>query len=190
MTDQRYHIQDISGKQIAVYVRHDKRLKKHSRWEWQGDGSILLRIPYRFPKRQIGSLLDQIAIQLLSQNKMAERRTDAELQLRAEQINRKCFAGKIQWRAIRWVGNMEKRLGSCTNGGPTDGHIRISDKIKTWPDWVVDYVIAHELVHRMHSNHSQEFWDTLVQGYPRSERARGFIQGVGFIEGTAFEEGE
>jgi predicted metal-dependent hydrolase len=81
---------------------------------------------------------------------------------------------------------MEKRLGSCTNGGPTDGHIRISDKIKNWPDWVVDYVIAHELVHRAHSNHSKEFWYMLTAGYPLTERARGFIKGVGFTEGTDY----
>ena len=119
---------------------------------------------------------------------MAEKRTDAELQLRAEAINKRYFKSKIQWHAIRWVGNMEKRLGSCTNGGPTDGHIRISDKIKNWPQWVIDYVIAHELVHRLHSDHSKDFWATLTEGYPKTERARGFIEGIGFAEGQSYED--
>ncbi|MGW8249896.1 MAG: M48 metallopeptidase family protein, partial [Anaerolineales bacterium] len=186
LADQKYRLKDLEGKQVDVWVRPDKRLKKFSRWERQKDGSILLRVPYRFPKRQIGSLLDQIALQLASQKQMAERRTDAELQQRAHAINRKYFGSKIEWKAIRWVGNMEKRLGSCTSGGPTDGHIRISEKIKNWPDWVVDYVIAHELVHRIHSNHSPAFWDMLTSGYPLTERARGFIKGVGFMEGTEY----
>lgn len=190
MGEQKYRITDINGNAVPVHVRQDHRLKKSSRWQWQKDGSILLRIPAHLPKRQIGILLDQVADQLSQQKKLAERRTDAELQLRAEMINRKYFKGKIEWRAIRWVGNMEQRLGSCTTGGPTDGHIRISEKIRDWPDWVVDYVIAHELVHRLHANHSSAFWETLNQGYPLTERARGFIKGIGFAEGTAYEEGD
>lgn len=188
MADQKYTIEDIHHKKITVLVRRDKRLKKSSRWLWQPDGSVLLRIPSRFPKQHIGVLLDQVSGQLHKQSKMAERRTDAELQLRAEQINKKCFRSRIQWHAIRWVSNMEQRLGSCTTGGTTNGHIRISDKIKNWPAWVVDYVIAHELVHMLHQNHSPAFWDTLRAGYPLTERARGFIKGVGFVEGKNYDE--
>jgi predicted metal-dependent hydrolase len=187
MTDKHYTIQDKDGKAIAVIVRRDKRLKKSSRWQWQADGSILLRVPYRLPKRQIPDLLKQVTQRLDKRVRQARRRTDADLQQRAELINRIYFEGNIEWKAIRWVGNMNHRLGSCTNGGSTDGHIRISDKIKNWPQWVVDYVIAHELVHRQHSNHSKAFWDTLAAGYPKTERARGFIQGIGYAEGQDFE---
>jgi predicted metal-dependent hydrolase len=83
---------------------------------------------------------------------------------------------------------MEFRLGSCTRGGATDGQIRISDKIKKWPDWVVDYVIAHELMHRRHPNHSDAFWSELRAAYPLTEQARGFIHGVGFAAGQLLEE--
>jgi hypothetical protein len=109
---------------------------------------------------------------------------------RAQQINRTYFNGVIRFEAIRWVGNMNTRLGSCTNGGPTDGHIRLSDKIQGWPDWVVDYIIAHELAHRAHPNHSADFWTYLETHYPLTERARGFIQGVGFSLGMSFDEDE
>ncbi len=186
--DQKHTLTDANGKQIVVCVRPDKRLKKSSRWGWQPDGSILLRVPTRLSRRAIAQLLDQIAAQLEKQEKLAERRTDMELQQRAEFINQKYFGGKIEWRAIRWVGNMNHRLGSCTNGGPTDGHIRISDKIKGWPQWVIDSVIAHELVHRLHPQHSPQFWAALTAGYPLTERARGFIAGIGFAEGQPYEE--
>jgi predicted metal-dependent hydrolase len=103
-------------------------------------------------------------------------------------VNKKHFNGKIQWNAIRWVRNMQSRLGSCTRGGPTDGQIRISDKIKDWPEWVVDYVIAHELLHRKLPNHSAIFWNELRAAYPLTEQARGFIQGVSFASGRTFED--
>ena len=184
MPDKKYILTDKNGRQISVLVRRDKRLKKTSRWGWEADGSILLRVPYRFPKREIPALLKQIEAQLDKGLKRAGRRTDADLQKRAERLNQQCFEGRIEWQAIRWVSNMNSRLGSCTNGGSTDGHIRISDKIKGWPDWVIDYVVAHELVHRLHPDHSKDFWETLSAGYPKTERARGFIEGAGFVEGN------
>jgi len=188
MQDKSYNIEDSTGKLIHLTVRKDKRLKKSSRWEWQPDGTILLRVPYRLPNRIIQEHINKITVRLKRQATLAERRTDSELQRRAEQINRKYFEGAIQWHAIRWVSNMNARLGSCTNGGSTDGHIRISDKIKQWPHWVIDYVIAHELVHRLHASHSEAYWLKLKESYPLTERARGFIQGVGFAEGTQFED--
>jgi predicted metal-dependent hydrolase len=188
MSTQNYTLKDINGDTFGVSVQRDKRLKKSFRWHWQPDGTIQLRVPHRLPKGAVGQLLDQIAAQLQAQRDLAARRTDAELQQRAEYINKKYFGGRIKWKAIRWVSNMNTRLGSCTNGGSTDGHIRISDKIKGWPPWVVDAVIAHELVHRLHNSHSQAFWDTLKQGYPLTEKAQGFIEGVGFAEGKQYQQ--
>jgi predicted metal-dependent hydrolase len=77
---------------------------------------------------------------------------------------------------------MKRRLGSCTEGGSTDGDIRISDRIKEWPRYVLDYVIAHELAHRKYPNHSSAFWDYLAR-YPHIERARGFIDGIAYAQG-------
>ena len=188
MADQRYTIRDSYDNLVQVNLRRDKRLTKTSRWERMPDGSLLLRVPYRLPKRRVGPLLEQVASQLDKSTVLHSRRNDADLHQRAELINQKHFDGKIQWNAIRWVSNMQTRLGSCTRGGPTDGQIRISNKIKNWPDWVVDYVIAHELMHRKHPNHSNAFWSELKAAYPLTERACGFIHGVGFASGRLLED--
>lgn len=190
MGDQKHTIRNRQGKQVDILLRRDKRLTRTSRWERQPDGSLLLRIPYRLPKHQIGALLEQVANR--SEAILARRspRNDASLQQRAEEINKKHFNGNIQWNGIRWVSNMQIRLGSCTRGGPTDGEIRISDRIKNWPSWVIDYVIAHELMHRLHPNHSSQFWNELKLAYPLTERARGFITGIGFAAGQPLDEDE
>ena len=188
MTYQRYQIRNSQGEQVIVNLRRDKRLTKTSRWERLPDGTLLLRVPYRLPNRRVAALLEQVANQLDKSITLHKQRNDADLQQRAEMLNKKHFKGKIQWNAICWVSNMQSRLGSCTRGGPTDGQIRISDKIKEWPDWVVDYVIAHELLHRKHPNHSAAFWNELRAAYPLTEQARGFIQGVSFASGRPLED--
>lgn len=72
---------------------------------------------------------------------------------------------------IRWVENQEWRWGSCT---PTDRSIRLSTRVGGFPGWVIDYVIVHELAHLLVAGHGQDFWH-LVERYPRTERARGFL---------------
>ncbi len=186
--DENYTIQDKNNRLVQVRLRRDRRLHKTSRWEHLPDGVLLVRVPHRTPKREIGSILEVIRNQLEKSENTRKRRTDTDLQQRAELINQKCFEGQIKWNSIRWVSNMQSRLGSHTRGGPTDGEIRISDKIKVWPDWVVDYVIAHELLHSKHPNHSPAYWAELNKAYPLANKARGFIEGVFFIAKWKFED--
>ena len=52
------------------------------------------------------------------------------------------------------------------------------------PEWVVDYVVMHELVHLIVPAHNAAFWN-LVNRYPKSERARGYLEGVAAVGGSA-----
>jgi hypothetical protein len=45
------------------------------------------------------------------------------------------------------------------------------------PSWVLDYVIMHELAHLLQPSHGRDFW-ALLESYPRTERARGYLEGV------------
>ena len=45
------------------------------------------------------------------------------------------------------------------------------------PNWVIDYVLVHELTHLLVPGHGPDFW-AWVNRYPRTERARGFLEGV------------
>ncbi len=167
---------------LTVTVTRDARLRKSVRWTLH-EQTIHVRAPQQLSVHALDDVLDEIVAQVLRQRARARKQNDAELEARARALNRRYFDGELRWHTIRWVNNMQRRLGSCTHGGATDGDIRISARIKHWPRYVVDYVIAHELAHRKFPDHSAEFWAYLAR-YPHTERARGFIEGVAYAEGA------
>ena len=75
---------------------------------------------------------------------------------------------------MRWVTNQNTRWGSCT---PAEGSIRLSHRLQGMPEYVVDYVLVHELAHLLVPGHGPRFW-RLLEAYPRTERARGYLEGV------------
>jgi len=72
---------------------------------------------------------------------------------------------------IVWSERQKTLWGSCT---PATGRVRIAARVAPFPDWVLNYVIVHELAHLSHSDHSAAFWE-LVGRYPLAERARGYL---------------
>jgi predicted metal-dependent hydrolase len=49
------------------------------------------------------------------------------------------------------------------------------------PSWVLDYVLLHELAHLLVPGHGAKFW-ALLEPYGRTERARGYLEGVAAAE--------
>ncbi|MHB8661433.1 MAG: YgjP-like metallopeptidase domain-containing protein [Acidimicrobiales bacterium] len=78
-------------------------------------------------------------------------------------------------RSVRWSSRQGQRWGSCT---PSTGAVRISVRLAAAPSWVLDSVIVHELAHLVVTDHDERF-DALVARYPRTERARGFLEAWG-----------
>lgn len=101
--------------------------------------------------------------------------SDEALRRRADDLNREFFEGKLTIGAIRYVTNQDHRYGSCS---PASGAIRVSHRLAEMPSWVLDYVLVHELAHLVQPNHSSTFWK-LVNRYPLTERARGFLMAKG-----------
>jgi predicted metal-dependent hydrolase len=77
-------------------------------------------------------------------------------------------------REIVWSSRQARRWGSCT---PSDERIRISDRLTSVPEWVLDAVIVHELAHLAVPGHGPEF-EELVGRYPLTERATGYLMAL------------
>ncbi|HKM25168.1 MAG TPA: SprT-like domain-containing protein, partial [Corynebacterium sp.] len=98
--------------------------------------------------------------------------SDEDLQARAEELNARLLDGRATIGSIRWVSNQKTRWGSCT---PSTGAIRITDRLRQVPDYVLDAVILHELVHTFIPGHGPEFWEWADRA-PQAERAKGYLE--------------
>ena len=103
--------------------------------------------------------------------------------LRAQQLSSRYFAGELKPSSVRWSDQQTTRWGSCT---VDTGAIRLSSRMREFPAWVINYVLVHELAHLRYLSHGPRFW-SLVNRYPLTERARGYLIAKGSDEGI--EEG-
>jgi predicted metal-dependent hydrolase len=153
-------------------VRSKKRKKTISAQEV--DGEFVVRAPAGMSDAELQPIIDKL--QKRWQKRQAKETLDDQaLHRRAQELNRQYFKGKLSWKSIKWVTNQNSRFGSCT---PVNGTIRLSHRLATMPAFVRDYVIVHELAHLVEANHGPKFWK-LVNRYPKTERARGYLMAVG-----------
>jgi len=137
-------------------------------------GVLQVRAPAHLSDAELAPIIEDLTKKLANHARKAQL-DDKTLERRAQELNRLYFGGQLAWTSIHWATNQEKRAGSCT---PATGRIRISHRVAEMPTFVRDYVLVHELAHLLEPNHSARYWE-LVNRYPRAERARGYLMGVG-----------
>ncbi|HXR71719.1 M48 family metallopeptidase [Actinocrinis sp.] len=168
----------------AVEVRRSPRRRRTVSAYREGDRTVVL-IPAQMSageeERWVRAMLDRL--------ERRERRSalnEPELARRAMALSAQYLAGRARPVSVRWVSNQAARWGSCT---PVDGTIRISDRVRGLPEYVLDYVLLHELAHLLVPNHGAKFW-ALLDAYPRTERARGYLEGYARSDGSADRDGD
>jgi predicted metal-dependent hydrolase len=165
----------------VVEVRRSQRRRRTVSAYRDGERVVVL-IPDQFSRAEESEWVDRMLARLAAREGRLAR-SDAELLARAARLISLYLPehGRAAAPAsVRWVTNQNGRWGSCT---PADGTIRISHRIQDMPEWVIDYVLLHELAHLIVPSHNAEFW-ALVSRYPKSERARGYLEGVAATSGV------
>jgi predicted metal-dependent hydrolase len=112
------------------------------------------------------------------------RQSDAALLARCAQLSARYLDKNALPASVRWVAPMRTRWASCT---PTDASIRVSERLRDVPSWVLDYVLVHELAHLRVLGHNAQFWE-LVRRYPKTERAIGYLEGLSAAAGWGISE--
>jgi predicted metal-dependent hydrolase len=159
----------ISEGEIVV-IRSTRRKKNISAYR-QG-GRIVVSIPARMSKADEREMVPQMVAKIRAQEAAATM-SEESLHIRADELLTE-LAPEITLRpsSINWRG-MRERWGSCTG---TDRTIRISDRLKGAPDYVVDYVLFHEAIHLQYFDHGPEF-KALLARFPLEDQAEAYLSG-------------
>jgi predicted metal-dependent hydrolase len=165
----------------VVEVRRSQRRRRTVSAYRDGERVVVL-IPDQFSRAEESEWVDRMLARLAAREERLVA-SDDELLARARRLISRYLsesgAAALPF-SVRWVTNQNGRWGSCT---PADRTIRISHRIQEMPDWVIDYVLLHELAHLVVPSHNARFW-ALVGRYPKAERARGYLEGVAAASGV------
>ena len=154
----------------SVDIRRSKRRKKTISGRMNGEQMVVM-IPHRLNPTDMFLAVHNM-VERLSRKTQVTVETNDELLIRAQRLNQRHLENRATVAEIKWVTNMDRQWGSCS---PKSNRIRISHRLQVVPDYVLDTVIIHELVHTFVPNHSKEFY-RWAERAPHYERARGYLE--------------
>ena len=154
-----------------VVVRSKRRKKNIS--AFRQNGKIIISIPARMSKADERAMVPVMIAKIRAQEKGI---SDSQLAQLAMKLLAE-YAPEITIRpaTVSWR-EMNERWGSCTS---IDRTIRISNKLKTAPEYVLEFVLFHELIHLYIDGHSEDFYQMLNR-YPKCKEAEAFLEGYEF----------
>src|SRR5436305_3613336 len=133
---------------VAVEVVRSARRRRTISAGRVGD-RIVVQVPARLTRAEEQQWVDRMVRRVLA-GERRRLRSDDDLLARALELSRTYLDGAARPAAVRWVDNQLRRWGSCT---PADATIRLSRRLAAMPDYVVDYVLVHELAHLLEPGH-------------------------------------
>jgi len=157
---------DLTQPPVRIITSRKRRRTVSARLR---SGVLELLVPSSMPHSEREHWAEVMSRRLQRRAERA-RPSDERLVERAKKLNERHFGGRLRWSSIGFA-DMERLWGSCTF---TDGAIRIAKRAAPLPEWVLDYLLMHELAHLVHSDHGAEFHE-LENLYPLTERARGYL---------------
>lgn len=158
-----------------VEVRRSERRRRTVSAYQDGD-TIVVLVPASLTVEEERAWVSKMVarVQRKERRQAAPRRwTETDLMARAHALSDAYLGGIAVPDSVRWVSNQRSRWGSCT---PSDRSIRLSERLQRMPEWVIDYVIVHELAHLIEAHHNDKFW-AWVSHYPDAEKAKGYLAG-------------
>jgi hypothetical protein len=151
-------------------VRKERRRRSISAFR-QG-GVIEIHIPAKMSKRQELEIIPEM-IAMVLRREGRSRKTDLQLlEIGMELLAKYLPDFDVAPASINWR-NMSERWGSCTT---VDRTIRISDRLIGAPNYALNYIIFHELIHLRIPGHDQDFYNYLNR-FTDQQKCEAFLEG-------------
>ena len=157
------------------------------------DKKIKVRVPRRASKAQIEEMLKAKHDWILKTLDKIEQRNTAEAReyeeakpLSSEEVKklkkeaRNHLASLTEYWAEKIgvsygrisIRGQKTRWGSCSS----KGNLNYNYLLMLCPDDVIEYVVIHELCHRVYMNHSKRFWEKIEEFCPNYRQARKWLK--------------
>ena len=178
-------MEQITFASIDISVVRSKR--RSIGLEVRPDGSVILRMPNRLPKREALAFLQskeawlrKAVAQVEARESFAEAAgleplTEEELSA-LTRAARAYFTEKCAWLApvvgVDYgrisIRHQKTRWGSCSS----KGNLNFNCLLMLAPEEVRDYVVVHELCHLLVPDHSVRFWNCVARALPQWRQLR------------------
>ena len=141
-------------------------------------GSTLsVSAPFGMPQKELDEAVLKLAQRLL-RRAYASMLNEADDALKLARKVAKRFPKEPSIQRVEFVTTQRKRWGSYSTRTKT---VRLNAALRRMPRWVLEAVVAHELAHTFHADHSRAFWELLRRVCPETERAEAFLAGVSWL---------
>lgn len=128
-----------------------------------------------FPKQR-GNILEQNILKIGGDEKFFHRRVcDFIKETAHKELNQRSFikAKQLGCQINRiCLKDTKSRWGSCSN----KNNINYNWRIALAPDFVIDYLVSHEVSHLAHQDHSQNFWICVQNLCPNYSEGRKWLK--------------
>jgi hypothetical protein len=138
---------------------------------------LRISAPLSIPTRELERVVTELAATLLRRRRGREINRDGDLLKAARRVAAR-FPEPPEVREISFSTTQCARWGSYS---AATGGIRLHAALAAMPRWVCESVIAHELTHAVHRDHSAAFWTLVRSVCPDVDRARAFLAGVSWL---------
>ena len=161
----------LDGRDIRLIIEVRRSTKRKKTIEAYRNGEkVIVSIPARMSQREANQVVDEMVKKILHDESTP---TNSQLFDKANYLNQKYLDGKAVPVSVEWSSRMSRIWGACTIEDKT---IRISDRLRDAPEYALDYLLIHELIHILIPGHGADFREMLAR-YPQLERAEGYFEG-------------
>ena len=157
-----------------VIIQRSKRRKKTLQAVLR-DSTVKILAPHHTSDEDIKAFLNKFLKKLELKDVILNN--DKELLSRANKLKKKFIPDAPDF-TIVFQESLKKIWGKCFTN---QRKIVINPVLGTYPKWVLDFVIVHEIAHLLIPNHGKEF-RALVDRFKLRERAVGFLMAKGMKE--------
>jgi hypothetical protein len=161
------------------------------------DGRVIVRAPSRLAKKEVVRFLEEHSEWIRQKQETLWNRAEKKRQTRArydipayESLSdmEKCRIRVHVLERLRLyapqmgvtynrvtIRNQKGRWGSCS----AQGNLNFNYRLHYLPEELLDYVVVHELAHRIHMDHSPAFWAVVETYHPDYRNSQKKLKEIG-----------